>query len=252
MRVLFDTNVILDVVLERVPFYHSSALALSRASSPRLLGLVSAHAIPTIAYIVGKTKTARDVRRVLESLLSRLGVAAVTEPGIRRALISPLADFEDAVTLCGSRRMPGQLHRHTQYPRLLPQFGTCNPAGDLSGDLNIAASVKFHGDSVTQTRFKIRARLYSFEPPVPGTQRGIRAIIWSLRISKKSPPIRWRQFVRPSACRVRRAFRRTVSPLRPMPMVRSKAERTLPICLEHRFPFDSLPDVKKLGSRETE
>ena len=102
MRVLFDTNVILDAVLERLPFYHSSALALSRASSPRLQGYVSAHAIPTIAYIVGKTKTAKDVRRVLESLLSGLSVAAVTEAGIRRALISPLADFEDAVTLAAA------------------------------------------------------------------------------------------------------------------------------------------------------
>jgi len=102
MRILFDTNVILDVVLERVPFYHGSALALSRASSPRLLGLVSAHAIPTIACIVGKTKTAKDVRRVLESLLSGLSVAAVTDSEIRRALISPLADFEDALTLAAA------------------------------------------------------------------------------------------------------------------------------------------------------
>lgn len=102
MQVLFDTNVILDVVLERSPFYHSSALALSRTSSPRLSGLVSAHAIPTIAYIVRRTRTAKDVRRILESLLSGLGVAAVTEAGIRRALISPLADFVDAVTLAAA------------------------------------------------------------------------------------------------------------------------------------------------------
>jgi predicted nucleic acid-binding protein len=102
MRVLFDTNVILDVVLERVPFYQSSALALSKASSPRLSGLVSVHAIPTIAYIVRRTRTAKDVRRILESLLSGLGVAAVTEAGIRRALISRLADFEDAVTLAAA------------------------------------------------------------------------------------------------------------------------------------------------------
>ena len=102
MRILFDTNVILDVVLERVPFYQNSALALSRASTSRLEGFASAHAIPTIAYIVGKAKTPKDVRRVLEALLSGLSVAAVTETGIRRALTSPLADFEDAVTLAAA------------------------------------------------------------------------------------------------------------------------------------------------------
>jgi len=99
MRVLFDANVILDVVLERLPFYRSSALALSKASSPGIQGFVSAHTVPTIAYIAAKTKTAKEVKRILESLLSGLSVASVTEAGIRRALTSPLADFEDAVTL---------------------------------------------------------------------------------------------------------------------------------------------------------
>jgi hypothetical protein len=98
MRVLFDTNVILDVVMERTPFYRNSALCLSRASRPGVLGFVCAHAVPTVAYISSKTKTAKEVKLIIELLLSGLKVAAVTETVIRRALLSPLNDFGDAIT----------------------------------------------------------------------------------------------------------------------------------------------------------
>lgn len=98
IRVLFDTNVILDVVLERMPFYRHSALALNRASKADIEGFISAHAVPTIHYIAAKTKSAKDVRLILGSLLSGLNVAAVNEKVIRQALSSPLKDFEDAIT----------------------------------------------------------------------------------------------------------------------------------------------------------
>jgi predicted nucleic acid-binding protein len=98
MRVLFDTNVILDVMLERMPFYGHSALALNRASKADVEGFISGHAVPTIYYIAAKTMSAKDVRLILGSLLSELKVAAVTEKVIRQALSSTLKDFEDAIT----------------------------------------------------------------------------------------------------------------------------------------------------------
>jgi predicted nucleic acid-binding protein len=52
MRVLFDTNVILDVLLERRPFSESASKLLSRVEKGEITGLVCATTITTIYYLV--------------------------------------------------------------------------------------------------------------------------------------------------------------------------------------------------------
>lgn len=97
MRVLLDTNVLLDVLLAREPHATASARVLAMAEQGTLAGFVSATSVTTIAYLAGKAVGERRARRHLETLLSLLAVAPVDETVLRGALQSGFADFEDAV-----------------------------------------------------------------------------------------------------------------------------------------------------------
>jgi predicted nucleic acid-binding protein len=47
-RVLFDTNVILDVLLDREPHVEASATAWATAETGRVEGMLAAHAVTTL------------------------------------------------------------------------------------------------------------------------------------------------------------------------------------------------------------
>jgi predicted nucleic acid-binding protein len=97
-RVLYDTNVVLDVVLGRQPHYGASAAALNAAGDGRVQGFVAGHAVTTIAYLLQRQQGSGEARRTLVHLMSQLQVAPVTDRGVRLALAAAMPDFEDAVT----------------------------------------------------------------------------------------------------------------------------------------------------------
>jgi predicted nucleic acid-binding protein len=96
-RALFDTNVILDVLLRREPHFAASAAALDVVARGGVEGYLAGHAVTTVAYLLQRQLGAVGSRAVLADLLSQLRVAPVTDGVVRRALVSPLRDFEDAV-----------------------------------------------------------------------------------------------------------------------------------------------------------
>jgi len=96
-RVVYDTNVVLDVLLQRDPHFQASAKALDAAGCGQVEGYLAGHAITTIAYMLQKVAGMARARLILSDLLSRLQVAPITDAVIRLALASPLTDFEDAV-----------------------------------------------------------------------------------------------------------------------------------------------------------
>jgi predicted nucleic acid-binding protein len=96
-RVLYDTNVLLDVILARQPHVVATAAALDLVARGRVDGYVAGHAVTTIAYLIQREKGAAEARKALAHLLSKLHVAAVTETSVRLALTMDFGDFEDAV-----------------------------------------------------------------------------------------------------------------------------------------------------------
>ena len=103
MKVLLDTNVVLDVLLEREPFVAAAAGLLARAEGGNVVGWVGATTVTTIHYLATKVVGAARARAAITSLLSILRVAPVTHSEIEAALASPLVDFEDAVLLAAAR-----------------------------------------------------------------------------------------------------------------------------------------------------
>ena len=127
--VLFDTNILLDVILNRAPHVNASAAALDLVGRGRVEGYVAGHAVTTIAYIVQREKGAAEARNALLHLLSRVRVASVTDASVRMALTLQLADFEDAVCAASAQaagcavivtRNPRHF-RKAEPPAILPE-----------------------------------------------------------------------------------------------------------------------------------
>lgn len=103
-RLLFDVNVVLDVLLDRAPFAASSSAAWEAVERGRADGVLSAHAVTTIHYLNTRAVGGRAARRTTEALLDVFGVAPVDEAVLRSALALGWVDFEDAVTAAAARR----------------------------------------------------------------------------------------------------------------------------------------------------
>jgi len=98
-RVLFDSDILLDVLAQRQPFVMASAQALNRVIHPQVQGYVSGHAVTNIFYILRRHVGSEAARELLSRLLQRIQVASVTDEVVRAALQSSITDFEDAVTI---------------------------------------------------------------------------------------------------------------------------------------------------------
>ncbi len=96
-RVLYDTNVVLDVLLRREPHYEASSKAFTLAGRGLVEGYIAGHAVTTVDYVLRKQVGAAPSRKAVAQLLDKLRIAPVTETAIHQALHSPFSDFEDAV-----------------------------------------------------------------------------------------------------------------------------------------------------------
>ena len=97
MKVLFDTNVVLDVLLEREPHLDVAAKLLALVDNGRMEGSICATAVTTIYYIAAKSFGRRRAHAQIQELLALLEVAPVDRDVLDRALDLDFGDFEDAV-----------------------------------------------------------------------------------------------------------------------------------------------------------
>lgn len=98
-RILLDINIIRDVLQERIPHYESSSQLLALAENRHIQGLVSAHTMTTLFYLISKDRSPEQARVTLTGLLQFLTVAPVDQDTIEKALALPYKDFEDAVQM---------------------------------------------------------------------------------------------------------------------------------------------------------
>jgi predicted nucleic acid-binding protein len=98
-QVLFDLNVLLDVLQERKDFYDTSALLLAYAETGAIQGWLEAHSITTLFYLIAKDQSPEKARVTLTSILQFLKIAPVDQNTIEQALNLHYKDFEDAVQM---------------------------------------------------------------------------------------------------------------------------------------------------------
>lgn len=97
MKVLLDTNVMLDVWLAREPFWRDSALLLGKVEKKEIEGFIAPTTITTLHYLGKKVLGEDRARQLLERLLEICGVGSISAKTFKHALKSKITDFEDAV-----------------------------------------------------------------------------------------------------------------------------------------------------------
>lgn len=102
-KVLFDSDVILDVILQRQPFAIISTLSIDTVASGKVEGYISGHSITNIYYIARRQLGHRATCALLSTLLQQFKVADITETVIHLALKSKMSDFEDAVVSAAAK-----------------------------------------------------------------------------------------------------------------------------------------------------
>lgn len=96
-RIFLDTNVILDLLGERVPFFDSIAKVATLADQKKLTLIVSPLSFTTIDYVLNKYETSESVLNKLRKFKIICEVCEVNEETIDKALNSSFKDFEDAL-----------------------------------------------------------------------------------------------------------------------------------------------------------
>ena len=98
MKIMCDTNVIIDVLLEREPFEEDSYKILSLCEEHRLNGFVSASSITDIFYLVRKyTHSTQLAYKAIGKLLEIVKVCSVTNNDVLTAFQKKAKDFEDCL-----------------------------------------------------------------------------------------------------------------------------------------------------------
>jgi predicted nucleic acid-binding protein len=97
MRILVDTNVILDIALKREPFYESSSRILRASDFDRTHLFITAPIATDLHYILSREKGRETASAFIADLLVVVDVCGVDKSVLLEAAGSDFADFEDAV-----------------------------------------------------------------------------------------------------------------------------------------------------------
>ena len=110
MRITFDTNVILDNLLDRGDFADTSTRVLELARVGKIAGFITANTITDIYYIVMKSiRDDQKARLILQKMLVSFDIIDVSSRDIQKALFSPMVDFEDALLAACAHRIKSDL-----------------------------------------------------------------------------------------------------------------------------------------------
>lgn len=103
MRAFIDTNVIVDVVAKREPFFADSQEVLALCATGEIEGVVSDLTFCNVAYVLRKALGNAQLRNGLRVLKEHLAIVPIGEAVIKAAIENASADFEDAVQIEAAR-----------------------------------------------------------------------------------------------------------------------------------------------------
>lgn len=103
IRALIDTNVILDIALNREPFFEYSSKIFDKIDDQILEGFITASSITDIYYIASKQKDKFQARDFLIGLIQILEVIGIDKGIVVEALESDMPDFEDAIQVFSAK-----------------------------------------------------------------------------------------------------------------------------------------------------
>jgi predicted nucleic acid-binding protein len=103
VRVLIDTNIVLDFLLQREPFFQDPELLFQAIDAGQLIGYVTATTLTDIFYISRKhTRSIEQARQAVSETLTAMVICPIDRAVLESAFNSGLFDFEDAVQIFGA------------------------------------------------------------------------------------------------------------------------------------------------------
>ena len=120
-----DTDVILDLLLDRMPFAEDAMTVFALAEEKKANLFFSSISFVNVYYMKRKTSTHKEVIRMLQDLLHYGSLLPVSEQVIEAAMGSEFSDFEDAVQYFSAKQNPKITHfitrniKHYKNPDLI-------------------------------------------------------------------------------------------------------------------------------------
>lgn len=104
MRVLIDTNVILDVLCNRRGFVEEASKVFKFCEVNKIEGYISAISVPNIVYILRKELDAEKTKKILDQLSLIFKISDLKSDDLKKAANLMFDDYEDALqSVCASR-----------------------------------------------------------------------------------------------------------------------------------------------------
>lgn len=100
MKIVLDTNVVLDVLANREPFADEAEAVLNAAAYGRVEAAITANTVTDIAYLLRKSLPGSAIKTALLGLMELLDVVEVNYERCVEAFDLPMSDYEDALLSC--------------------------------------------------------------------------------------------------------------------------------------------------------
>jgi len=104
MKIFIDTNILIDVLAERMPFYDASAAILSLFEQDKAEGFISAMSFNNTHYILVKKAGRNRALKAMRTLLDTFNVVALDEKILSRSIDAEFGDFEDGIQFFSAMR----------------------------------------------------------------------------------------------------------------------------------------------------
>ena len=101
--ILLDTDVLIDVALDRAPFSEPAAELLDQIERGREAASIAWHTVSNLYYITVRASGNERAREFILDLTRFVSVAATDTTGIQYAAQLPMNDFEDAMQVAAAR-----------------------------------------------------------------------------------------------------------------------------------------------------
>lgn len=96
-RIFLDTNVVLDLLGARIPFYKAAAQIATLADQNKISIVVSALSYSTLSYFLTKFEDAETAKEKLRKFKIISEICSLNESIIEKGLNSKFSDFEDSL-----------------------------------------------------------------------------------------------------------------------------------------------------------
>ena len=97
MKILFDNNILIDLLANRLPFVIESEMLISKIGAGTIVGYMTANTITNVYYVLRKYMSDMEARNGLSSVMEVFQILSITGHDCKEALQASNPDLEDGL-----------------------------------------------------------------------------------------------------------------------------------------------------------